>query len=256
MKWQVWIMIGLAFAATLAFLWIVKAPILSSYFSGLLGMDVSIGGVSITPGEMQISNFRIGNPGKYKERAAFKADSIVSSYHWNQLRSDPSTVERIEMDRIQLNIEFLNPTGKQNNWTEIAANIPKRDANAKEVIIKRLILTNMTVKIIGMGIWAKRETRTIGRMELTNISSKSGFPTRELISNIFGNAGLIEYIKNIIPSPGGVIKMLPPLFGRYQEKGQADECLALHRTSGNPDCFFNSPCRLPERQPVFPALLP
>ncbi|MBF8262543.1 MAG: hypothetical protein HW387_208 [Parachlamydiales bacterium] len=217
-KWG-WRTIGITVAAVIVFLWLIKAPIMSSYLSQLLGMRVSVASVSVSPTETKMSNFKIDNPWKYKGATAFQAATIQADYQWNQLRSDPTVIDRIEIDQIYLGIEFFNSSGSQNNWKEIAAKIPKREAESKEVIINELIFTNMTVEITGMGVWAKTETRTIDRMEFTNVSSKNGFPTRELIANVFGNAGLMDYIKNIIPLPGGILKMLIP-FG-CNEKGQA-----------------------------------
>jgi hypothetical protein len=214
-KWG-WSTIGLSIVAALAFLWLIKAPIVSSYLSKSLGMKVSVGSVSIKPTETKMANFKIDNPWRYRSSTAFKADSIHTFYQWNQLRGDPKIIDRIEIDQIYLGIEFFNRTGTQTNWSDLLANIPQRRSDEKEVIINQLILTNMTVEITGMGLWANKETRTIDRMEFSNVSSKNGFPTKELINNIFGNAGLFQYIKNIIPDgPGGIIKKLMP-FGQNE----------------------------------------
>jgi hypothetical protein len=70
-----------------------------------------------------------------------------------------------------------------------------------------------------MGFLTKSQKRTIDRMEFTNVSSKEGFPVRELISQIFGKANLMDYIKNIIPEgPGGIFKKIIPF--TQNEKGQ------------------------------------
>lgn len=210
MKWKIIGLALLAIVAALACLWLLIAPIASSYLSKTLGMKVSVGSVTIRPSVMKISNFRIDNPWKYKATRAFEAGSITSFYDWNRLKNNPSIIDQIEIDQVYLRIEFANPLGTKNNWTDLIANMPKRKSDAKEVIVRKLVMKNMTVRITGMGITAKNQTKTFDRMEFSNVSSKHGFPVDELIVKIFGNAGLMQYIQNVIPDPGGMIKQLLP----------------------------------------------
>lgn len=218
-------MIGLALLGVVAafvFIWLLIAPIASSYLSKTLGMKVSVGSVTIRPRVVKISNFKIDNPWKYKATRAFEADSITSFYEWNRLKDNPSIIDRIEIDQIYLGIEFANPLGTKNNWSDLLSNMPER-SDAKEVIVHKLVMKNMTVKITGMGIMAKTQTKTFDRMEFSNVSSKHGFPVDELIVKIFGNAGLMQYIQDVIPDPGKMIKQLLPkkIFPFSQnEKGQ------------------------------------
>jgi hypothetical protein len=218
-KWG-WTTIFFGIAAVLIILWLIKAPIISSYLSQSLGMRVSVASVKIRPSQMTLGYFKIVNPHKYQGQYALKAASIRSSYQWKELRDRPSVIDQIEIDRIYLRIEFDNASGTKNNWTDLISQIPEKKENAKEVIVRKLILTNMTVDIQGKGMWVKKQTRTIDRMEFTNVSSEEGFPTRELISQIFGDANLFDYIKEIVPGgPGGIIKKMIP-FTLLNEKGQ------------------------------------
>jgi hypothetical protein len=211
-KWG-WKAICLSIVAVLAALWLIKDPIISSYLSKSLGMRVSVAAVGITPSQVTMKNFKINNPRRYQKLHALKAASVQCSFQWKDLTDNPSVIDQIEVDQIHLNIEFANALGTQNNWTDLISRIPEKEKNAKEVIIRKLILTNMTVDIRGMGILAKSQKKTFDRMEFTNISSNEGFPTHELISQIFGNANLFDYIKNIVPEgPGGIIKKLMPFW--------------------------------------------
>jgi len=219
-KWG-WKTIALSIAIIAASLWLLEAPFVSSYLSRTLGMRVSVATVFIGPSEIKMKKFKISNPYKYRERYALKAKSILSSYQWKNLTSNPRIIDQIEIDQIKLAIEFSNALGTQNNWADLISKIPKKKEHAKEVIVSKLILTNVTVNVVGMGFLAKGETRTIDRMEFANVSSKEGFPTNELISQIFGRANLMQYIKDVIPGgPGGIIKMLKIFGNRANEKGQ------------------------------------
>ncbi len=216
-----WKIIALGIAVVLGAIWLLFAPIVSSYLSRTLGMRVSVAAVTVGPSKMKMRNFRISNPYSYKHRYAFKAGSILSSYQWKSLTGNPRIIDQIEVDQIKLSIEFANALGTQNNWADLISEIPKRKEHEREVIVKKLIMTNVTVNIEGMGFLAKSESRTIDRMEFTDVSSKEGFPTGELVAQVFGRANLMQYIKDVLPGgPGGIIKMLK-IFGNFsKEKGQ------------------------------------
>jgi hypothetical protein len=223
-----WKTISLGIIAALALLWFVQAPILSSFLSKTLGMRVSIGTVSVRPSQMKIKYFRIDNPYRYKSSYAMVAESIHSTYEWKKLQDNPRIIDQIHIDHIDLTIELANQLGTQNNWSDLISRIPKKE-HAKEVVINKLILTNLKVDILGSGLFVKNQTLNIDRMEFTNVSSNEGFPMREMISQIFGNANLLDYIRNIVPKgPGEVIKKLLPFGTSTNEKGQ--EILAPRKT--------------------------
>jgi len=213
MRNHVWKLAGLVIAIAVA-LWLIKAPIISSYLSKTLGMHVSISTIGIGSSQMNMRYFKIVNPRKYVEQYALTADSIRFGYQWKELRDTPAIIDRIEIDGIKLAIEFANPLGTQNNWTDLIAKMPPKKEHAKEVIVKKLVLKNLTVNIRGMGLLGKNETKTIDQMEFNDVSSNEGFPMKELITRIFGEANILDYIKNIIPGgPGGIIKKVVPFFG-------------------------------------------
>jgi hypothetical protein len=225
MKNWSWKTIAIGIFSVFIFFWFIKAPIMSSYLSNALGIKIFVGQIAIRPTMMKISNFRISNPINYQSTTAFKAKSIRAYYEWKQLRGDSSVIDRVEIDQIYLGIEFFSSLGTKNNWSDLLSKMPQKDENSKEVIIRKLVLTNMTVDIRKMGVFSKSQTQTIDRMEFENISSKKGFPTEELVSQIFKNAGLMQYIQNIIPTnPADIIKKIIP-FGAIREP--SNDCLAL-----------------------------
>jgi hypothetical protein len=218
-----WKISVLAILAGLLFLWLMLAPVFSSYLSSKLGMNVSVSAVHISPTGLRLSQFTIENPWKSEIEHAFKADSISSFFGWKHLFEDPSIIDRIEIDQVYLGIEFDKILSTETNWTEILEKMPQPKEGAKEVIVKKLILTNMTVDIRGMAPLGKNQIQTIDRMEFTNVSSHEGFPTREFIARIFGKANLLDYIKNMIPNgPNGIIKKWIPFSQDENKKGQEE----------------------------------
>lgn len=217
-----WKMMLLIIFAALVFLWLIKAPILSSYLTSRLKVPVSMGSISIWPSESTIKNFKITNPRGFKLSNALKADQVKIDYQARSLFENPCIIDQISLNDVYLGIEFSSSTGTKNNWTVIGSKIYS-EAHSKEVIIHKLILENITVEIKGVQAQYLKlsEKQTISRMEFDEIDSKQGFPTKELIGKIFKEAGLEEIL-----NPEGLIEDLTnPLhfFGADDERGLSSE---------------------------------
>ncbi len=213
-------------------LWALKVPLMSAYLSNRLGVPVSMLGVKIRPSYTSITRFRVANPRSAKTKTAFASKKIRADYAIKELFGSPSTVDQITLNDVFLSIEFYNPLGTVNNWTEIAKNMPKQEKKkkGKGYLIRKLVINDLLVEIHGMGLGGllgKVETKRIPRLEFTNISSEEGFPTEQLIQAIFGRTGLDKYIKDLF-SPGRIIpdaaKPLFRLFGK-REAPLEEECL-------------------------------
>jgi len=198
--------IVLGLIAMVLFVWLIKAPIVAHYLTNKMKVNVSLSSLSISPSKTLIRNFRINNPRGFHAKAAFKAEEIEVDYRTKALFHEPSEIDVIDVRDIFLSIELKNLTGSDNNWTAIAAKMPKEESK-KELIIHKLVLTNMTVEIRGLGITGKNETKKIDRLEFDEIDSREGFPTKQLIQAIFQGAGVQDYIQQIL-NPQNVIKKL------------------------------------------------
>jgi hypothetical protein len=218
-----WKVIVLVIVGALLFLWLIKAPIMASYLTGKLKVPVSVSRISTWPSQTNITNFRIKNPRGFKTETAFKADKTKIHYQFSQLIGNPSVIDRIDINDIFLSVEFSNPLGTQNNWTAIGAKMGK--SSGHEVVIHKLVLTNLTVEIRGLGLTGAPQTKTIDRIELNEIDSAQGFPTKQLISQIFKGAGLQQYIKDAFDPQNMMDKALSPFkgLGTENEKGLSEE---------------------------------
>lgn len=232
-----WIVI---IVAALVVLLIVKGEVASSYLSKKLGVEVSMLGVKLRPSYLKISHFKISNPRGAKKPVAFSAETILTEYVWKNLMGNPSIIDRIEMDNVFLEVEIYNTKGKQNNWTIITKNLKEKEGKeetneksnegkgrkksklkvkeGREVIIRKLEINNLDVEISGLGLAGKLgnvpKKKHLDHLEFYNISSKEGFPTKELIQKIFGSSGLDDLLKGIF-KPEGLIENLKnfKLFG-------------------------------------------
>lgn len=199
-----WGFSALLILLSLVFLWLIKTPVISSYLTDRLGVPVSLGNISIWPHKTNIKNFKIKNPKGYKERAALQIHRTAIDYQWEKLTQNPIEIQSILLDDILLNIEFSNPLGTKNNWTAIGEKMADQKGE-KEVIIRKLVLTNINVKIRGLGLSISPKVKHIDRMEFDEIDSRNGFPTKELIAKIFQGAGLQQYIQDLF-DPGKVLE--------------------------------------------------
>ena len=204
-------------------LWLLKAPIMSSYLSKKMGVDVSILGITMRPSAAKIYRFKISNPMRFKSRTAFSAKEIFMQYTFGQLFATPTVIDLIELNEIFLGIEFSNPLGTQNNWTAIAAKMPERKSKGEGVLIRKLVLNDIDIEIKGMGLDAitgSTQKKHIARLEFNNINSNEGFPTEQLIQAVFGSAGLKDYIKNLF-SPSNTIKdAVQPFFKLFGQQNE------------------------------------
>jgi len=194
-----WKLIVLIIIAAFVFLWLIKAPIMSSFLSSKMGVHVNVRSISMWPNETTIRDFRIGNPHGFRSNTAFLVDLTKINYRWGHLAHDPSEIDLITLDGVTLNIEIINGSGSQNNWSLIGEQMPERKTE-KEVIVHKLVLRNMTVNTSGPG--AKKlgveGTQHFDQMEFDEIDSRHGFPTKELIAKIFQGAGIRKYIENLL----------------------------------------------------------
>ncbi|HSX26582.1 MAG TPA: hypothetical protein VLE89_06215 [Chlamydiales bacterium] len=191
-------MIVLIALAAIVFLWLIKAPVMSSYLTSRLKIPVSMASISMWPRETTIRIFKIPNPRGYKTDNAFKALRIKVEYELGKLLGTPSEIDTITMDGVFVSIEFSNKAGTQNNWTVLGSKIPE-EKNSRRVIVHKLILTNIRVEIQGLAaqILGVPKNQMIERMEFDEIDSEQGFPTKKVINRIFENAGVQKYIEEL-----------------------------------------------------------
>ncbi len=213
-----WTLIVLIVIAVLIFLWLVKAPIMSTYLTKKLGIPVTVRTISMWPSTTTIRYFKIANPHGYSPRTALEVKKIKIHYRWGALTSDPRVIDLITLNEMELNIDIQNKSGSNNNWAAIGAQMPTSSRSTREVLIKRLVLKDMTVNVTGSGAKALgvAGTKHFDQMEFHNINSKEGFPTKELVSQIFRGAGLWKYLENFLNPAQRIKNTLNPfdIFGK------------------------------------------
>ena len=200
-----------------SFLWLIKAPILSTYFSEKMGIEVTARTVSVWPHLTRMRHFRIANPDEFRSPTALLAKQVRIRYTFGSLISTPRIIEEIVLQDVDLNILIRNTKGTDNNWAVIASQMHKPRKKA-HIVIKKLIIRNLTVTVEGKGakVLGVAGVQHFDQMEFDNIDSNEGFPTQQLIANIFKNAGIFKYIENLINPTQRIKEALNPLniFGK------------------------------------------
>lgn len=203
-----WKGITLIVLTILVFLWIIRAGIMSSYLSNHLGVPISAARISMWPSQTTIKGFKIFNPRGFKEKRAFGAEKITIDYTFHKLFTDPAEIQQILVQDIFLSVEFANASGSENNWTEIGKHMPS-ERSGKEIMIDRLVFSNLTIEV--RNLVDDPKTYHVDQIEWENLHSKRGFPTEQVVSKLFEEVGLQEYIKEAFDPAGFFEKLFEPL---------------------------------------------
>lgn len=212
-----WKLIILIIIATLIFLWLIKAPIMSTYLTNRMGVPVIVRTISMWPSWSRIRYFKIKNPHGYHPRTALEVKKIEMDYKFGQLTGHPSVIDLITLDNVTLNIEVRNRSGSDNNWAAIGAEAAEVESS-REMIVKKLVMKNITVNVMGKGAQALgvAGTKHFDKLEFNNINSKEGFPTKELVVQIFQGVGFRRFIESFLNPTQRIKRSLNPfnIFGK------------------------------------------
>lgn len=192
---------GLTILGTVVFLWLIKAPVMGAYLSDKLNIPVALGSINMSPTKTTIRRFSITNPRGFRMPAAFRSDQIQINYDVKQLVSRPAELNSIYLSDNFISIEM---SASGNNWKVIGMNMHQPIRHSKAVRIDKLILLDTKVEILGLGSPNKVIVKQIDRMVFSDIDSLEGFPTKQLVHQIFQSSGLQEYIQDAFSIPAEV----------------------------------------------------
>lgn len=203
----------------------IMYPRLPSYLSKTLSekfqVPVKIESIDLSWNKFVIKDIDISNPKESKLPTALKVQTTTMKAPPLNYLKENIIIDEIRLDNIYASIEFYNSKNTEGNWTVLIDNLDQnnsfgasergessKDNEGRTVLIKKLIMTNITIDLIRYG---KNPTRLspIRRIELDNISSEKGFPTEEIteiiiqkmMEQIFSIQGLSNMFQSIIETP-------------------------------------------------------
>ena len=184
----------------LAFLaWSRVPDIIAGNLSKTLKVLVDIGDIHLSFGSIGIEKLEIGNPPGYRLPRALSAEQITIEAPLSRYLRDQIEIEEINVDNIYLGLEFDSIKGTEGNWTTIIHNAQASQAaseqkkGGKAILIRKLVLTNIRTDLLYRDQGDKvRHLKTIGRIELHDISSTGGNISDQLMNSALG-----EMIKQV-----------------------------------------------------------
>lgn len=168
LKWKFILYLVLGFAA---FLWLVKAPLLSHYISKKLDLPILMEWVSIWPTESNIRGLKIRNPKGFDLPYALMAEEVRIEYQLTRLFAENTIIDQIVCNDLTLYADH-------NHWDAL---LQKREEIGK-FTIQKCVLNHVTIRSYdGEGNVVERH---VNHMELRDIHSDHGFPLEEIVHKI------------------------------------------------------------------------
>ena len=201
-------------AIILVVIWFNLPNIFAHFLTKDFGVSVSIENILLKKNQVDIKNFDISNPKKYKTKKAFFIKNLNIGYNFKELIGETLVIDSITFNDIFIGVEFYDSSGNENNWKEIMNMPPHSKNNKKKYLIKKMSLNNISVKLTKNN--GKTETfPTIDNLTFYNISDESGFPIDEIekaiahavLKSIFEKFSLNHILDTI--NPKNIIKSLP-----------------------------------------------
>ena len=206
----------LLFVVTILFVYFSKARLVSTYLSYDFKIPITIKKIEFNENRMDNSNVEIQNLRKSNSEHALYANQISLTSTLNEFFGETLTIEEISFKDLDINIEYYDENGKENNWSDIIKVQTKVSGKSKPYLIKRLIFENLYVSLFKTD-GSEKTFPVIEKLELSEISSDSGFPPEQIekavfnavLNSIFDKFGLSNLLQTI--NPGVVVpKVLHP----------------------------------------------
>lgn len=225
----------------IAFIGWSRAPdIVANNLSKKMKVSVSIDEINLGLSHIGIEKLEIGNPQGSILSKALTTNSIMIHAPLLNYLNQAIVIDEIDVNDIYLGLEFENITSTNGNWTTIMGNFKAATAaepassSAKTVLIKKLVLNNITTDIVykNQGGQVKR-LPNIDHIVLTNISSQGGIPMDQLMSTVLGQMlrqvfeqeNIKNMLEGIIQNPPTSVEQLieQPLKGLFHSRVLSEE---------------------------------
>lgn len=209
----------------LLIVWTMLPILVSKELSKQAQVPVSMEALQISSSSIHINKLKVGNPPSYTLPKALTVNTIQINAPLSRYFDPQITLDRLVLDDIYVGLEFDSKNSKQGNWSTIMGHLNGEEPqnSQKNVLIKKLILTNLSIELAYRdGSAPPKKLQKISRIELDNVSSEGGIPSsvimkivmREALHNIFSKEGLQNMIQDAIQNrtPSGAGNLFKGLF--------------------------------------------
>lgn len=191
---------------------------------------VSVGSVTLRPGNMSIHDFIIYNPPHALSDIALSIDHTAVDLSLDEYMQTDSVIESVELENIYINIELYDKKRTMGNWQTIMDNINRSqpqsqptvtDASSSDTVIRRLILRHINIDL--MLFKSPIKTYHIPQLVFHDLSTGNGLPAKKIVSaivkKIIPSIFLETGINFVLKSPGKIIKdTFSPLIAPFTKK--------------------------------------
>jgi hypothetical protein len=180
-------------------LWINTPALASKALSKRMQVEAKIADIDLSTNSLQIKDVEIGNPKNSVLAKAFSVGSIEVAAPLSHYMSDPLIIDKIEINKVYLGLEFMGPTSLTTNWSVILNNLKghaqaaAKKEKGRTVVIKKLILTDISSDIVLNQNLGVKNLPHIARLEFDNISSDEGVThliLDQMVQAVFSNQTL------------------------------------------------------------------
>lgn len=200
--------------------------ILSYSLSKRAKVEVTINNIDLGYDSIEVEGIQVGNPKGSKLPQALKVKNVSAVAPIKNYFHDEIVIDSITLNDIYFGLEFYKKNSSNGNWTYIINNLTesnkkesasqKKKGKEKQVLIKKLILTNLEIEMYTHGKDSQvKKLNTIKRLEFTNVTSSGGIPTAQIMNVI------IQQALREIFSKEGIQNMLNDILNPNQSSGSS-----------------------------------
>lgn len=207
----------LIITASFLTVWLILPTYFSWRMSSMMETTARLRQVFLNPKELIFKNLRIDNiPGYMQIPVAMTAKNIDIEAPLTTYAKDEIVIDRIHADGIHLGLVFDSDRKTTGNWTHIMTSTTPTDAEKKahprKVIIKELVVTNVTGEVYYKSNGNRYNIPPIKMIKIQNLKSDGGIPTEQIMHTALGQTLHQIFIHQNMPSMlEGIFPFLLPL---------------------------------------------
>lgn len=200
---KVFLLVTILGVLVTAFLWESRTGAVANTVSQQLGVDVEIRDIQLSFTGVTVKGVDIGTLPSSRLGHSFRADRIDITVGWRDLFSgDTVEIDNVRVDPCSLGVELFDYKGNDNNWVRMMNNVPPADPSARGVIIRRLLLDNIDITVIGGAAGDKAITIDHDKpLEMRDVGGGGPVPTGQIakiiIAAIMKNMSVIDKLNHI-----------------------------------------------------------
>ncbi|MES2344565.1 MAG: AsmA family protein [Chlamydiota bacterium] len=206
--------------------WVRLPDMISNSLSRKMQVSVEIDDISLRPSLIGIHKLNIASPKGYTLPKSLSVDTLEIHAPLLRYFDQNVVIEEIDLQKVYLGLEFNKKGSKNGNWSLIMENYQestnagvKKEKTEKSVLIKKLVLNNISVDLAYKDTGSVQHLKPIKRLEFTNVTSEGGIPTdqisnlimQQMLKEVFSQENLQNMIEGFLQSPEqGVQNLLSP----------------------------------------------